>query len=1192
MNQKTRPKKMDMYDVSNYTEEELINNILDLNNPTDRELEHKILSLYNRYQIMETTQGKQLAKFFKDIYDRFFEDEGDEGDEGDEDDDSIEPDEQDEIEGFEIIEGLDSTSTKRPTTKAVTTITPNVLDYTWSNPPAQIVTATAGQEPGSQPVKFIKQENYAQDKLNPTIKETIKRIISVDSQYRDDKRTLSTNFTFSLSEQLKDVVSLKLYSIQIPQTWYTVPKSYGSNFFYLKGNTTGIDNGYHDYTIDISSGNYTASNLIAALNKKFDELKITNTDVSFGTTNIGYNPNAALATLSVSMNNTYNESGYYLYFPTWTPPNSNDSLTGPRYKSIPGFLGLNYQQYYLNRINSMASLLLSTNTSGQTADNTDAIFYINETNNYFTIYKYIGPDEYTVNSVIDLSFKIHFDLSFQEKKITSGIFTRTQLVNDLSNQLALNKYLNGSSIQRIDIVDPSLNNYGNSFFQLKINYNRLTTNNLINSKTFIQFPTETIPVQYSKIWTGRTSCFHFQNTNNELNNVVSENSPITQQSGKYLITTNPYIYLSCIKPTYNVIKNNYQIDVQNSTNAAYILSQYIEAINNGIINANNKTITSKNPLGDFNTQNFNAYLDANSYFNIGIDITKTFTQDMYYIDLDGTFLKLFIGLSGEYLNGQKDLSGSTYTFTSSFQEDSFYEVSSDTMLKAFPSTLNYGNQNAVPFTVETEGIGAIYSSYQQLENAINGAFENYIDVYGSKIFEGTNIVMTPNGFTGMVECTFTIVMNKTINQKDYAISFIDTATRRDDNGNILLSTSTWSNNLNIGRDYLGTTVTTNGLADNSYNLSSIATDLPYTTIKALTPITVNVIKFIEGENNFFYLIPWEEGVATGRPYYKNDNHANDIKVTIPATENGALIAYTREKLLDAINSILTSIDATKGSSIQIITVNNIDYIKFRFNANKVYSAADYKIVFYDQLSFNKCSPGSQYIQNTTWDATIGWLIGFHNSTEFVLGDYGIPGTVIQIVSDTTVSVNIFDYFLLCVDDYNQNRLNDGLVTVAGAQRSFTLPSYANKANYVCDPTTGQLTYNATAENTVDYNRLTQNQLYSLTQLANSKNESSIISSTANVNGKSYGSGPFAEDVFGFIPMKTAGLAPGAVYVDYGGTLQNQERSYFGPVNIFKLGIKLVSNRGDVIDLNGSDWSFSFIVEQLYQQKPTIDKKKK
>jgi hypothetical protein len=1167
MNQKTRPKKMDMYDVNSYTEEELINNILDLNNPTDRELEHKILSLHNRYQIMDTKQGEQLAKFFKDIYDRFFDDD---------DEEQNDEEQNDEKEGFEIREGLDSvpesTSTSVVTTKtqAPTQTTPKLSPQT---------------------ISFTQPADYAQDKLNPTIKDTIKRIISIDSQYRDDKRSLSTNFTFSLSEQLKDVVSLKLYSIQIPQTWYTVPKSYGSNFFYLKGNTSGIDNGYHDYTIDISAGNYTAPNLIAALNTKIQQLKTTYTDVSFGKTEIGYNPNAALATLSISMDNTYNESGYYLYFPTWTPPNSNNSLNGPRYKSIPGFLGFNYQNYHLNCINSSATLLLSTNTAGYTSDNTDAVFYVDETNNYFTIYKYIGPDEYNANSVVDLSFKIHFDLSFQDKKITSGIFTRTQLINDLSNQLALNQYLNGSSVQRIDIVDPSLNNYGKSFFQLTINYNRLTTNNILNSKTFIQLPTETTIEQNSRIWTGNSSCFRFINTSYELNNVFSENSPITQQSGRYSITTNPYIYLSCVKPRYNVIQNNYQINVQNSTAAAYNLSQYLLAINNGIINANNQTITTKNTFGDFNMQNFNAYIDENSYFKIGIDITKTFTQDMYYIDLNGTFLNLFIGFSGEYLNGQKDLSGSTYQFFSSFQEDSFYEVSSDTMLKALPSRLNYGNQNAEPFTVLTEGIGTIYSSYQQLESAINNAFTNYLDTDDSEIFAGTNIVMTPNGFTGLIECVLTIVIDKTINQKDYTISFIDTATRRDDNGNILLSTSSWSNNLNIGRNFLGK-IQQNGIADNSYNLSLINSGiLPYTTINAESPITVNTIKFIEGLNNFFYLIPWEEGVATGSPYYRDNNHANDIKFTIPATDNGTVIAYTRDNLVTTINQIMNGTDATKGSSLEIISVNNSEYIKLRFNANKVYSASDYKLVFYDQISFNKCSPGAQYIQNTTWDATIGWLIGFHNSTEFVLGEYGTPGKIIQIVGDTTVSVNLFDYFLLCVDDYNQNRLNDGLVTVAAAERSFALPSYANKADYVCDPVTGQLTYNATAENTVDYNRLTQNQLYSLTQLANSKKESSIITSTPNVNGKSYGAGPFAEDVFGFIPMKTAGLAPGAVYVDYGGTLQNQERSYFGPVNIFKLGIKLVSNRGDIIDLNGSDWSFSFMVEQLYQQKPSIAKKK-
>ena len=1163
MNQKIRTKTLDMYDANSYTEDELINNILDLNNPTDRELEHKIMSLYNRYQIINTKEGQQLAKFFLDIYNRFFDDASDEETNNSTDEDNS-ADDDEENDNIIVMEGIDGTTTITPKKKT---------DSITSSPAAN-----------SSAIDFVKPGEYAQDRLNPTIKETIKRIVSVDSQYRDDKRTMSTNFTFSLSEQLKDVVSLKLYSIQIPQTWYTVPTSYGSNFFYLKGNKSGIDNGYHDYTIDISAGNYTAPNIITALNTKIQQLKTTYTDVSFGQTSIGYNPNAALATLSVSINNTYNESGYYLHFPTWTSPIATSALTGPRYRSIPGFLGFNYTEYYLNRAYSAASLPLTS--SSLNSDNLDAIFYLDSTNNYFTIYKYIGPDEYSINSQVDLSFPITFTLATGKK------YTRTQLVSDLSNQLASNTYLNGSSITRIDIVDPSLNNNGNSFFQLQITYNRLTTNNILNSKTYVLFPTEIANVQYSKIWTGNTSCFRFQNNSYETNNVTSESSPISQQSGKYTILNSPYIYLTCVKPYYNVIENNYQINVPNSTTAGYTLSQYIAAINTGIINTNNTTITSKNTLGDFDIAFFNAYLNTNSYFNIDIDITRTFTQDMYYVDLTDTFLNSFIGLTGQYLNGLTDLSGSTYQFLASFPENSYYEVDSNYMLKAYPSTKNYGNQNAPSFIVPTDGEGTIYYRYQDVESAINRQFNNFTDSYGSQIFSGTNIVMTPNELTGNIDCVFNISMKKTLNQKDYTISFIDSAARRDGTGNIIFTTSSWSNNLNIGVPFLGTTVT-NGQTDTSFNLNLINSGiLPYTTITAINPIVVNKIRFIDGQNNIFYLKPWEEGVATGRPYYLTDNHENDIKFTIPAIDASGVIAYTRDNLIIAINEILKSQSITLGSSIQIINVNNNEYTKLRFNSNKVYTAADYKIVFYDQLSFNKCSPGAQYIQNTTWDITIGWLIGFHSTTEFSLGDYGQPGTLIQIVGDTTVSVNLFDYFLLCVDDFNQNHLNDGMVTVASAVRSFALPSYANKADYVCDPITGLLTYNATAENTVDYNRLTQKQLYSLTSLANSKQESSIITSAPNVNGKSYGSGPYAEDVFGFIPMKTAGLAPGAVYVDYGGTLQNQERTYFGPVNIFRLGIKLISNRGDIIDLNGSDWSFSFLVEQLYQQKPTINSKKK
>jgi hypothetical protein len=73
-----------------------------------------------------------------------------------------------------------------------------------------------------------------------------------------------------------------------------------------------------------------------------------------------------------------------------------------------------------------------------------------------------------------------------------------------------------------------------------------------------------------------------------------------------------------------------------------------------------------------------------------------------------------------------------------------------------------------------------------------------------------------------------------------------------------------------------------------------------------------------------------------------------------------------------------------------------------------------------------------------------------------------------------------------------------------------------------------------------------------------------------------------QDIFGIVPVKTAGLAIGGVYVEFGGTLQNQQRLYFGPVNINRMTIKLLNDRGSMVDLNNANWSFSFVCEQLYK----------
>ena len=84
--------------------------------------------------------------------------------------------------------------------------------------------------------------------------------------------------------------------------------------------------------------------------------------------------------------------------------------------------------------------------------------------------------------------------------------------------------------------------------------------------------------------------------------------------------------------------------------------------------------------------------------------------------------------------------------------------------------------------------------------------------------------------------------------------------------------------------------------------------------------------------------------------------------------------------------------------------------------------------------------------------------------------------------------------------------------------------------------------------------------------------------------KSYSQGPYVKDLFAIIPLRLAGLANGSYYVDNGGSLQNQKRLYFGPINLHKLSVKLIDDRGNIVNLNNANWSFSILCEMLYRPK--------
>jgi hypothetical protein len=102
-------------------------------------------------------------------------------------------------------------------------------------------------------------KNTVKDNLNPDYKNTIKRLINIDSQYIPLNATSS--YVFKLTEKLVNVVSIELTNLQIPMTFYNIESRQGNNFFYIYpyGQIGNLK------TIEISDGNYSLETLIPAV---------------------------------------------------------------------------------------------------------------------------------------------------------------------------------------------------------------------------------------------------------------------------------------------------------------------------------------------------------------------------------------------------------------------------------------------------------------------------------------------------------------------------------------------------------------------------------------------------------------------------------------------------------------------------------------------------------------------------------------------------------------------------------------------------------------------------------------------------------------------------------------------------------------------------------------------------------------
>lgn len=92
-------------------------------------------------------------------------------------------------------------------------------------------------------------------------------VVNVDSRFRTDTTDPSTDFTFRLLKPMRNIISLRISSIEFPNTYYTFSKArQNTNFllFYIKG---PLESNLIQQKISIPDGNYSPEELVDTINE-------------------------------------------------------------------------------------------------------------------------------------------------------------------------------------------------------------------------------------------------------------------------------------------------------------------------------------------------------------------------------------------------------------------------------------------------------------------------------------------------------------------------------------------------------------------------------------------------------------------------------------------------------------------------------------------------------------------------------------------------------------------------------------------------------------------------------------------------------------------------------------------------------------------------------------------------------------
>tara|TARA_Y100000992_G_scaffold47444_1_gene27535 strand:+ start:6300 stop:7628 length:1329 start_codon:yes stop_codon:yes gene_type:complete len=273
--------------------------------------------------------------------------------------------------------------------------------------------------------------------------------------------------------------------------------------------------------------------------------------------------------------------------------------------------------------------------------------------------------------------------------------------------------------------------------------------------------------------------------------------------------------------------------------------------------------------------------------------------------------------------------------------------------------------------------------------------------------------------------------------------------------------------------------------------------------------------------------------------FNNSIKVNDTTITVPPGN------YSITELTVKINELFAS------NSLSITMYYNID------NSYKINIKQDTSnnIIFYEQ---------SESFIDSKSNHNLGWSLGFRNSIYNEL----------DFTAEALVDINGPKYFNLSVDEFKSNISNRGVVSIETSENKLSLPSYFSNDLLLADTPEEndrlipQYSNIREINNVLLSKNITKAQETTINEIIKSRNETTNTKLIIPKN----------DNVFALIHYSVGDYGK---FITLESRLEINKRVYLGPINIDKLKIVLTDDIGNIVDLNGLDWSFSFIAEHLY-----------